>query len=62
MFPVRYVYMVLVDPGLMMSLMRSSRNNLSHIFGPSIEARYSGIVDSSNGQPIGRCPWAIVWA
>jgi len=32
MFPVWYVYMVQVDPGLMTSLIKSSRNNLCRNF------------------------------
>ena len=56
MFPVWYVYMVLVDSGLMTSLMTSSRNNLCHNFWAKYLGNEARLRDGSNGQPIGKCP------
>jgi len=49
------------DVVLMTSLMTSSRNNLCRKFGANYlrnEARWR---NGSNGQPIEKCPWTIVW-
>jgi len=52
----------IVDPGYMTSLMTPSRNNLCHNFGANYVRNEARWRNGSNGQPIEKCPWTIVWA
>jgi len=72
MFPYMvWMFLTNVDPGLVTSLIMSSRNNLCRksqlsqlCMGLNISETklYSGMVPNSNAQPIGKYPWAFDWS
>ena len=52
---------ILTDSGPYDVMITSSRN-FCHNFGAKYLGNEARERDGSNGQPIGKCPWAIVWA